>query len=238
MNGWFAMRRELFRHPIFNRRPDRVAVWSWILATAAWRDTKLDAGGTTVVVRRGQLLTSFRQMSDATGVGIKVIRTLLDRLTTEHAIDIDMGTGRMLITICNYDKYQTASERGAQEGAREGHGLGTEKEQGNNIPVGAGDKLPPSEPVEITTVTAALWNVGKRYLSHRGVEEPGRLIGKWLKQSGGVASTVLAAIEAAQKAETQDPVPYISAIILAGSEHTIGQPGASAGAFGFIPEVG
>jgi hypothetical protein len=122
--------------------------------------------------------------------------------------------------------------------ARGGHGAGKQKEQGNNIPLRADENSSTSEPLEVNTVTAALWDVGKRYLSRNGVKDPGRLIGRWLKQSGGRASSVLAAIEAAQKAETRDPVPYISKIINGEAKNHDGPSGAYAGAFGFIPEVG
>lgn len=131
MSGWFAMKRGLHEHPIFYRQPLRVAAWSWMLAKAAWKDTRQDANGKTVTVKRGQLLTSYRQMSDATGVSVKVLRGLIERLQAEHAIGTDTGTGRLLITICNYERYQDAEGgRGTGQGtgrAQEGH----TKEQGN-----------------------------------------------------------------------------------------------------------
>jgi hypothetical protein len=106
VSGWFAMKRGLHDHPIFKGQPLRVAAWSWMVATAAWKDTRQNAGGAVVTIRRGQLLTSYRQMSEATGVPVQVLRTLICQLRGEHAISTDTNTGRMLITICNYDKYQ------------------------------------------------------------------------------------------------------------------------------------
>ena len=108
MSGWFAVKRGITSHPIFHKRPERVYVWLWMLETAAYQDTRQDASGRPVDVKRGQILTSFRQIETATGVSLKTIRGLIDLLKSERAIDIDLGTGRMLITICNYDKYQAA----------------------------------------------------------------------------------------------------------------------------------
>ena len=108
MNGWIAVNRAVLKHPIFKKRPDRTLIWIWMLAKAAWKDTPQDANGKTIIVRRGQILTSLRQMEEATGVGVQVIRTLLDRLKTEHSIKTVTNTGRLLITICNYDIYQAA----------------------------------------------------------------------------------------------------------------------------------
>ena len=107
MSGWFAMNRAMFEHPIFCGKPERIAVWAWIISTAAWKDTRQDADGKTVMIKRGQVLTSYRQISSATGVGVQVIRTLIERLQSESAINTDTNNGRILITLCNYEKYQS-----------------------------------------------------------------------------------------------------------------------------------
>lgn len=100
------MSRAMFDHPLFEGRADRVGVWAWILATAAWKDTRQDVSGKTVEVKRGQLLASYRQISKATGMPLQQLRTFLGRLQTEHAINTDTSAGRLLITVCNYEKYQ------------------------------------------------------------------------------------------------------------------------------------
>lgn len=208
MSGWFAMSRAMFEHPLFAGRPDRIAAWAWIIAKAAWKDTRQNANGKIIVVKRGQLLTSYRQMSRATGVPVKPLRTLISALTDENAIGTDTGTGRLLITIRNYDRYQSPSEAAGTGGAHEGHTRGTQKNKGTreqDIPVGA---QAPSEPIQVSVVTTALWNVGKQYLASHGVPNPGAMIGRWLKSNDPVA--ILNAIEAAQKSGTHDPVPYIT----------------------------
>lgn len=228
MTGWFAMNRAMFTHPIFEGKPERVAAWAWILASTAWKDTRQDAGGKNVVVKRGQLLTSYRQMSKATGVSIKVLRTLVERLQAEDAVGIDKGTGRLLITIRNYDKYQSpGQDEGTGKGtarAQQGH----TKEQGNKGTIPPSEEADASQPVSVSVVTTALWSAGKQYLSAHGVKNPGGLIGRWLKSSNAVE--ILNAIEAAQQAGTQDPVPYITQILTGGYDgrnHAAnGRPGA------------
>lgn len=237
MGGWIALKRGSHDHPLFSKKPERYFVWTWILATAAWRDTRQDADGKIITVKRAQLLTSYRQIRNSTGVGIKVIRTLVGRLEEERAIVTDTGTGRLLITICNYDKYQFSESHGAHLLAQDGRSVGTQNKQKNTIPIGANESPPPFKPPEITGVTSALWAVGKRYLAQHNVSNPGGMIGKWLSQSDGNSIEVLAAIEAAQKAGTQNPVPYVQKIISANRSKNAGG-GTHAGAFGFIPEVG
>ena len=133
MSGWFAMNRAMFEHPIFAGKPERVAAWAWIIAKAAWKDTKQDANGRTVTVKRGQLLTSFRQMSKATGVSVQSLRTLIDRLSSEHAITTDTNTGRLLITVRNYDKYQSSEPDTNTAPTHDQHSSNTQKKQDNKI---------------------------------------------------------------------------------------------------------
>ena len=195
-------------HPIFAGNPDRIAAWVWIVGKAAWKDTRQDLNGKTITVKRGQLLTSYRQMSKASGVSVKTLRTLVERLQGGNAIGTETGTGRLLITICNYDKYQSPSDSGGTARAQQGHSKGTQKNKGTNITIPPSEEADASQPVPVSVVTTALWNAGKQYLAPHGIKNPGSLIGRWLKTNS--ALEILNAIEAAQKAGTEDPIPYIT----------------------------
>lgn len=224
--GWFAMSRATFEHPIFKGRADRVGVWAWIIASAAWKETRQNVNGKEVIVARGQLSTSYRLISDATGVSIKAVRSLLDRLSTGNAVGIDTGTGRLLITLRNYDEYQAAGEGGGKAGAREGH----TKEQGNkgtreqcSDPNGSGDfaeeptldlNLPPDPPPEpVDAVKTAIWARGVPFLVEKKVDEKKarQMIGKWLSKHG--SQKLFDALVDASKAQTGDPIPYITATL-------------------------
>ena len=73
------------------------------------------------------------------------------------------------------------------------------------------------EPVEVSVVSAAVWNAGKPFLASRRVPNPGAMIGRWLKSHSPLA--LLHAIEAAQRAGTQDPVPYITEALKGNPRH-------------------
>lgn len=233
MSGWVAMKRGLNDHPIFQGQPLRIAVWYWMVSTAAWQRTSQDLGGKRITIERGQLLTSYRQMSAATGVGVQVIRTLLDQLTNQHAINTATNTGRLLITICNYDKYQAGGTDANTPAKRDLTSDQHTKEQVNK------KQTPPSEEataslgpdgseqiVEYDAVNRAVWQAGKGFLAAKGVANPGAMIGRWLKANKPLA--VLAAIDAAQKSGTEEPIPYITAALNGGQYEQInrnhGQP--------------
>lgn len=150
MSGWIALSRDITEHPVFAGQPERLYVWVWMLGSAAWKDTKQDANGKTVTVKRGQILTSLRQISKATGVGVQVIRTMIKRLETEHALNTDLTHGRMLVTICNYDKYQGGTKPANTAATQQQHSANTQKKQGNNITSSSNE--------EHTRIAVEIWN--------------------------------------------------------------------------------
>jgi len=214
----------MFEHPIFAGHPDRVAAWAWMLATAAWKDTRQDANGKTVTVKRGQLLTSYRQMSRATGVPIQPLRTLMDRLQGEDAINTDTSTGRLLVTICNYDKYQSvikdSNTGGNTPATQDQHRTNTQNEQGNkynNIPVGA-DKS--ADPVKV------LFDSGIKLLTEAGKSEAQArsILGKWKSAHGTEA--VITALGRAQREGAIEPVGYIERCFKFQAKKDRPEPGA------------
>lgn len=62
-------------------------------------------------------------------------------------------------------------------------------------------------------IKKACWEIGKRYLSPLvgGDVKAGQMIGKWLKGHGH--TEVLEALRRAERGRTQDPIPYITAIL-------------------------
>lgn len=61
-----------------------------------------------MVIERGQLITSRDHLSKATGISQQSIRTGLTRLKSTKEITIKSTSQYSVITICNYDKYQTS----------------------------------------------------------------------------------------------------------------------------------
>lgn len=223
MSGWFAVKRGITKHPIFEKRPDRLAVWLWLLDNAVWKDTPHDVKGQTVIVPAGSVCASLRRIASETGVPIQALRTFLERLQKEHMINTSTNTGKTVISLCNWDKYQTSQHSNNTEGNTGGNTKLTQdqhtKEQVNNIPVGTAP-LGASEIVEFEGVRASVWKAGKALLARHGKANPS-VIGKWLKQASAV--DVLSAIEAAEKAQTQDPVPYITAALTRGPSRSFRQ---------------
>ena len=220
--GWFAVKHGITGHPLFRRRPERLAIWIWLVDNAAWKETEHDVNGVMLTVPRGAVSASLRRIADDTGTSLQVVRGFLRRLQECKMINTAVTHGRTIITLCNYDKYQDVKEvsnTAPNTAATQQQHI---KEQINNSSTKGAEKSAPNSGDENSNVTAALWSIGKQYLSGHGVKNPANVIGKWLKQAGS-AATVLGAIEAAQKAGTQDPVSYIFKIIGNGQTKTWAQ---------------
>ncbi|MCA0947373.1 hypothetical protein LCM08_20815 [Salipiger pacificus] len=232
--GWVCSYRRIWDHTIFENNAMRVGVWHWLLHMAVWKPEEFYAGRHRIVLERGQMCVSQRQIQDATGMGRQAVRTFLDVLEQHGAINRrqaqGLTQGRTIITICNYEKLQGESKATNPNSNHAATQKQPTKEQvtNNNPPpegeADASEQLPISaaeveqdvgepsgETIEISVIASTLWATGKRYLASKGVKNGGSVIGKWLKSYD--ALTVLQAIDQAQRSGTGDPVPYITATL-------------------------
>lgn len=145
--GYILVARKILNSGIFSKPPLYLSVWIYLLSRAQHRDYK--------ELKRGQLWTSIPEIQDALTwkVGYRTERptkkqifTVLewlrnpservhDRNNESPMIVTTKGTHGMLVTVCNYNVYQTSEN---YEGNDERTTTGTTKSlrqerQGNNI---------------------------------------------------------------------------------------------------------
>jgi hypothetical protein len=161
MTGWVKISRDVFDHPIFapGEMTEREA-WLWLIARAAWKDTKHRAGGELIDVPRGALFCTLRELcrewrwrSDTR------VRSFLDLLERERMIERSASAGKTQITICNYAAFQDCER---SENAQEAHEKRTEnalKEEGKKRNISslrsdicAGEAMLVSDGVEAETL--------------------------------------------------------------------------------------
>lgn len=79
-------------------------------------------------INRGQLFTSITHLSSEIGISEKKIRTSLKKLKNTNEIDIQGASNGTMITVCNYETYQSLEisegEQMASERANEGQAKG------------------------------------------------------------------------------------------------------------------
>jgi hypothetical protein len=170
LTGWYAVQRGITAHHLFERKPDRLAVWMWLMDNAAWKDTTHDVKGHTVVVLRGSVCVSERHIADKCGVGYQVVRTAIKRFASEQMLNATPTHGKSLITLCNYGKYQDVNgEANAAPNAtltQRQRNANAQKEQGNKVTRERPKGLSDFEAVEILS-TIVPQQLAKDFAAHR-----------------------------------------------------------------------
>lgn len=128
MTGFIVMKKDALDHPLL-KDGDRFRAWFWMLSRAAWKPTPFDVGGKVITLQRGQLCVSIRQLSDAFGMSKSTVERFLTRLKNETMIGTETGHGKLVITICNYAKYQDVKKKARDEsGTPDGTPAGQERD--------------------------------------------------------------------------------------------------------------
>lgn len=104
-SGWVILYRSLFDHAAFRSRIESCA-FAWMIATAAWRPTRVRYKGIAIDLERGELAISTRDLAAAFEWSEAKARRYLNRLQRDAMIDARSDAGVNVILICNYDVYQ------------------------------------------------------------------------------------------------------------------------------------
>lgn len=109
--GFIRVERSTFDHPVLKDDPLRVAAWIGMVAQASWKPSRVMFRGHWFDLKRCQLATTVRDLATRYGMSKSSMQRFLDDLKSGDMIRTELGHGRLVISICNYDKYQTAPER-------------------------------------------------------------------------------------------------------------------------------
>lgn len=80
------------------------SVFIHLLLTANYEDKKWRG----TIIKRGQVLTSYRKLANEIGISERCIRTSLNRLKSTHEVTQSSTSKFTVITVNNYDKYQAS----------------------------------------------------------------------------------------------------------------------------------
>ena len=109
-HGYILLHRSLIDHPLFAREVfTEWQAWIWMLMRASFEPHEMRIRGTHKVVKvsRGQLVTANRVLSETWGWSVNRVRRFLELLKNEAMIDTQPDTHHTIITICNYDRFQS-----------------------------------------------------------------------------------------------------------------------------------
>ena len=207
--GFVSLHRGLWDSPDFRDEPfSQREAFIWLIAQAAFKPREVRVGSHTAKLERGQCAFSLRFLADKWQWSVKRVRTFLKRGKERAQIGHTAGTHFTIITICNYDKFQTAPEKGARERAQRGHNGGTKRNKvimDTPLSKDNGDAEAPED------IAKVVFDSGVRTMTAAGVEErtARQMIGLWRKKHSD--DKVLDAILAARNAS--EPLSFITATL-------------------------
>lgn len=128
--NWIAVSRDMRDHPIVGMgnpvKPEdpkrgsfsKYEAWQDLLMEAKWKPFEASNRGKVVQLKRGQLLAARSWLAKRWNWSEKTVRTFISKLESDFMVRSETGQtkgqkeGRFanVITICNYDIYQTISE--------------------------------------------------------------------------------------------------------------------------------
>ncbi|EVY98693.1 DnaD domain protein [Staphylococcus aureus] len=113
MTGWISIDRSIQNHWLFKEKRtfSKFEAWIYLLMEANHSKAKVPIGNQIVTVERGQRLTSILTLSDLFNWSRFKVKTFLDLLESDGMLEIKTTSKYTLITIVNYDFYQSEQGR-------------------------------------------------------------------------------------------------------------------------------
>ncbi|HHO6616923.1 TPA: DnaD domain protein [Staphylococcus aureus] len=113
MTGWISIDRSIQNHWLFKEKRtfSKFEAWIYLLMEANHSKAKVPIGNQIVTVERGQRLTSILTLSDLFSWSRFKVKTFLDLLESDGMLEVKTTSKYTLITIVNYDFYQSEQGR-------------------------------------------------------------------------------------------------------------------------------
>jgi hypothetical protein len=160
---------------------------------ASWKDRPVVGG---VTLKRGQLHHSVRFMAGAWRWKPARVQRFLDRLRTDTMIETATDTGRTIITLCNFSKWQRAALPTDTPGDTPSDlaPIQTRKKDNTSTIVEGAEQAPNDFRLQLFTegLASLRRQTGKTERSCRPI------LGKWLKSTGDDAAKVLTKVRQAE----------------------------------------
>lgn len=122
---WIKIHRQLREHALWRSEPfTRGQAWVDLLMLANWAPAHVRIRGVLVELKRGELVGSYRFLSERWNWSKGKVERFLDELKSEKQIETQINNVSQVITITNYDRYQS-NEDADEDTSRDADGTQT-----------------------------------------------------------------------------------------------------------------
>jgi hypothetical protein len=132
LTGWVKNHREILDHWV-SQEPHMFALWQRLILEANHQETKKMFNGTLTTVMRGELVFGLEAWEAKTGISKKILRRCLKTLEYEGMVGRKRTNKCSIISIINYDKYQSTGSQEAGEGQAEGKQRASKGQHRKNV---------------------------------------------------------------------------------------------------------
>lgn len=102
---WIKLHRSLTEWEWFSNS-EMVQIFIYLLLKASYEEKKWQGS----IIQRGQIITNYSVIQLDLGISLQKIRTCFDRLKSTGEINVETTRKHLLITICNFEKYQCIND--------------------------------------------------------------------------------------------------------------------------------
>ena len=114
MDGSILLNRKLLESSVFSSEK-RLKIWIWLLLKASYKKRfvtiKIGRGETTIEINRGELLFGRFKAEEALNIDGSTIYKILQKFELDEMIVIKSNSHYTIISICNYDIYQSHEQQ-------------------------------------------------------------------------------------------------------------------------------
>jgi len=101
MGGWIRLHRKITNWEWF-KTPNMYHLFTYMVLCANHEDNNWQG----ISIKKGQLVSGIKSLSQSTGISAQSVRTCLNKLKSTGEITIQSTNKYSIITICNYATYQ------------------------------------------------------------------------------------------------------------------------------------
>lgn len=113
--GWVSFYRKILDNPTICKDSDYFAVWGYLLLNATHDEMKILFQGEEKTIKPGQLITGRKKIAEKFNINESKVQRILKTFENEHQIEQQKSNKNRLITIVNWNMYQTSEQQNKQQ---------------------------------------------------------------------------------------------------------------------------
>ncbi len=117
MDSWFKVERNIFENGVINHDPHYLAVWIFLLRSAAYKSRQILFNGKPIELKKGQFITSRKSIAEKTNVDEYKVHRILKNFENAQLIEQQTTSKNRLITVLE----PASEEKSAQQNALQTH---------------------------------------------------------------------------------------------------------------------